>query len=92
MIGKTTSSSDSARKNLRGASTVAIALQSAGTLSALVFLISSTDELLWVRNLYVSQQFLIGLLVAFSVSWLCRRCSRIPGNQAPRRCAACRVY
>jgi PAS domain S-box-containing protein len=46
-----------------------IALQSAGTLSALIFLISSINEVLLINNLYTSQQFLIGLLLVVFSLW-----------------------
>lgn len=62
-------SARTAQKSLRPSSSVAIALQSAGTLSALIFLISSISESLSVNNLYASQQFLIGLLLVILSLW-----------------------
>jgi PAS domain S-box-containing protein len=72
---------DFSRKgSLTAKSSIAIPLQTAWALSALIFLISSIYEVLSINHLYRSQQFLIGiLLVALSlwalleVLWINRR-------------------
>ncbi|MFM7086081.1 MAG: hypothetical protein ACKOXO_03690 [Cyanobium sp.] len=48
---------------------MALGLKTAGTLSALIFLISSIHEVLCINNLYASQRFLIGLLLLFLSIW-----------------------
>jgi PAS domain S-box-containing protein len=68
---------------LRGSASAAIALQSAWTLSALIFLISSIYEVLSTNHLYQSQQFLIGLLLVVFSLWALLEVLRIsqrPGS------------
>lgn len=50
-------------------SPIAVALQSAGLLSALIFMISSIYEVLVINNLHASQRFLIGLLLGALSVW-----------------------
>jgi PAS domain S-box-containing protein len=72
-----------AQESLRPRSSVAIALQTAGTLSALIFLISSINEVLSINHLYQSQQFLIGLLLVIFSLWALLevlRIARQPGS------------
>lgn len=53
----------------REKASVALGLKTAGTLSALIFLISSIHEVLCINNLYASQRFLIGLLLLCLSVW-----------------------
>lgn len=53
----------------RSGSSIAVALQTAWTLSALVFLINSVYEVLSINNLYQSQHFLIGILLVVLCLW-----------------------
>lgn len=58
-----------AEPNLEQQPSFAVALQTIGLLSALIFLISSIYEVLVINNLYVSQHFLIALLLAGLCVW-----------------------
>lgn len=50
-------------------SSTGFALQSAGTLAALIFLVSSVFEVLAINNLYEAQHQLIGLLLCSFATW-----------------------
>ena len=53
----------------QGHPTMALALQTAGMLSALIFLISSVYEVFVINHLYGSQRFLISLLLLILALW-----------------------